>query len=95
VIFRTATTGDSTYATVDFCIVAKPDPSGRVVIDFKPCLHPAMRLHPVRNLPLPPRQNWLALAVRAGERKPTAHPLNRCFTFRAVLQQTRVHTQRG
>ena len=70
VIFRDRTAGDSTYPAGRFLYVAKPDANGRVVVDFNRAYTPPCAFTPFATCPLPPRQNWLPLAVRAGEQKP-------------------------
>ena len=74
VIFRDRTAGDSTYAAGRFLYVAKPAPNtGSVWIDFNRAYTPPCGFTPFATCPLPPRQNWLPVAVPAGERKPQAH----------------------
>jgi uncharacterized protein (DUF1684 family) len=73
VIFHDLTAGDSTYSAGRFFYVAKPGANGRVVIDFNRAYTPPCGFTPFATCPLPPRQNWLPFAVRAGERKPAGH----------------------
>jgi uncharacterized protein (DUF1684 family) len=73
VIFHDLTAGDSTYPAGRFLYVAKPDANGHVVIDFNRAYTPPCAFTPFATCPLPPRQNWLPFAVRAGERKPAGH----------------------
>ena len=70
VIFRDRTAGGATYANGRFLYVAKPDASGRTVIDFNRAYTPPCGFTAFATCPLPPRQNWLPFAVRAGELKP-------------------------
>lgn len=70
VIFRDRTAGKATYAAGRFLHVAKPDGNGRVTIDFNRAYTPPCGFTPFATCPLPPRQNWLPLAIRAGELKP-------------------------
>jgi len=70
VIFRDRTAGETTYAAGRFLHVARPGLDGRVVIDFNRAYTPPCGFTPFATCPLPPRQNWLPFAVRAGERKP-------------------------
>ena len=70
ILFRDQTTGHSTYAAGRFLYVAKPDAAGKVLIDFNRAFTPPCGFTHFATCPLPPRQNTLALAVRAGERKP-------------------------
>jgi hypothetical protein len=45
-----------------------PDEEGRVVIDFNKAYNPPCALSPFATCPLPPPQNHLDVAVRAGEK---------------------------
>ncbi|HSH17421.1 MAG TPA: DUF1684 domain-containing protein, partial [Verrucomicrobiae bacterium] len=73
VIFRDQTAGTSTYSSGRFLYVARPDASGRVVIDFNRAYTPPCAFTAYATCPLPPRQNWLPFPVRAGERAPAGH----------------------
>jgi uncharacterized protein (DUF1684 family) len=70
VLFGDKTAGDSTYAAGRFLDVAKPDSTGRVVIDFNRAFTPPCGFTDFATCPRPPQQNWLSLAIRAGELKP-------------------------
>jgi len=70
ILFRDQTTGHSTYAAGRFLYVPKPDATGNLIIDFNRAFTPPCGFTHFATCPLPPRQNTLALAVRAGERKP-------------------------
>lgn len=70
VIFKDQTAGKSTYAAGRFLYVSKPDASGRVVIDFNRAYTPPCGFTPFATCPMPPRQNWLPIAIKAGERRP-------------------------
>lgn len=68
VVFRDATTGDTTSELCRYLYTAAPDPDGRVVVDFNcaaapPCVHVA-----TVTCVLPPRENRLAIRIEAGER---------------------------
>jgi uncharacterized protein (DUF1684 family) len=73
VIFRDQTAGKATYPAGRFFYVAKPDATGRVVIDFNRAYNPPCAFTPYATCPLPPRQNWLPISVEAGERVPPGH----------------------
>jgi len=73
VMFRDETSGDSTYASGRFLSVSKPDARGRVVIDFNRAYTPPCGFTAFATCPVPPRQNWLKLAVKAGELNPHGH----------------------
>lgn len=70
VIFRDRTAGETTYPSGRFLYVAKPDASGRMTIDFNRAYTPPCGFTRFATCPLPPRQNWLPLAIRAGELAP-------------------------
>jgi uncharacterized protein len=70
VIFHDRTAGKTTYEAGRFLYVAKPGADGRVTIDFNRAYTPPCGFTPFATCPLPPRQNWLPLSIRAGELKP-------------------------
>ncbi len=70
VMFRDRTAGGLTYPTGRFLYVAPPGPGNRVVVDFNRAYTPPCGFTDFATCPLPPRQNWLPLAIRAGELKP-------------------------
>jgi uncharacterized protein (DUF1684 family) len=72
VLFRDKTAGDSTYGTGRFLYVAYPNSDGLVTIDFNRAFTPPCGFTEFATCPLPPRQNWLSVAVQAGELKPAA-----------------------
>ncbi len=72
IFFRDATTGTETY------------PVGRYLeptllhgdvwsLDFNRSYNPACAFSPLYNCPIPPRENLLPVAIRAGERVPSGH----------------------
>jgi uncharacterized protein len=71
ILFHDRTAGTSTYEAGRFLYVPKPGLDGRVVIDFNRAFTPPCGFTHFATCPLPPKQNWLSLAVRAGELKPT------------------------
>ena len=74
ILFHDRTAGDSTYDAGRFLYVAKPAADGRMVIDFNHAFTPPCGYTAFATCPLPPRQNWLPVAVNAGELKPKGHP---------------------
>jgi uncharacterized protein (DUF1684 family) len=70
ILFHDKTAGDTTYGSGRFLYVEKPGPGGHVVIDFNRAYTPPCGFTDFATCPLPPRQNWLPFAVRAGELKP-------------------------
>ncbi len=67
-VFGDETNGKETYGGGRFLDAPPPD-GGRVVLDFNKAYNPPCAFTPFATCPLPPRQNKLALAVRAGEKK--------------------------
>ena len=67
VIFRDATSGGTTYPPGRFLYLAKPA-DGRWVIDFNRAYNPPCAFSAYTTCPLPPPQNWLDVAIPAGER---------------------------
>jgi uncharacterized protein (DUF1684 family) len=68
-IFRDGTSGTSTYGGGRFLHAAKPGSDGRVILDFNFAYNPPCAFTPFATCPVPPRQNWLPLAISAGERR--------------------------
>ncbi len=68
VVFSDATSGKETYGGGRFLGVGRPGEDGRVVIDFNKAYNPPCALSPYATCPLPPPQNHLSVAVRAGEK---------------------------
>lgn len=69
IVFRDETTGEETYGAGRFLDAGKPGPDGSVVLDFNAAYNPPCAFTPFATCPLPPKQNALGVAVRAGERK--------------------------
>lgn len=67
VIFSDATSGEETYPGGRFLYAPLPQ-DGRTVLDFNKAYNPPCAFTPYATCPLPPRQNELPVAVRAGER---------------------------
>jgi hypothetical protein len=66
-ILRDRTSGESTYGSGRFLYSDLPR-QGRVVLDFNKAYNPPCAFTPYATCPLPPKQNWLPVAVRAGEK---------------------------
>jgi hypothetical protein len=68
VYFTDATSGRETYRMryVD----VTPNGDGRYVVDFNRAYNPACAYSPFYNCPIPPPDNLLTVAIRAGERLP-------------------------
>ena len=67
--FTDATTGRESYGVGRY-LEAAPRPDGRYVLDFNLCYNPACAYSEHYNCPIPPRENRLDVAVRAGEMDP-------------------------
>ena len=69
IVFGDVTNGKETYGGGRFLYAEAADSEGRVVLDFNLAYNPPCAFTPYATCPLPPRQNRLELAVRAGEKK--------------------------
>lgn len=65
-IFQDATSKTETYPAGRFLYADAPR-EGRVVLDFNKAYNPPCAFTPYATCPLPPRQNRLPVAIRAGE----------------------------
>lgn len=68
--FRDRTSGAETYGGGRYLDVAAPDAAGAVEIDFNLAYHPYCAYDARYSCPIPPAENWLEVAIRAGERSP-------------------------
>jgi hypothetical protein len=68
VYFTDATSGRETYRMRYLGIAAASD--GSYVLDFNRAYNPACAYSPHYNCPIPPAENRLSVAIRAGERMP-------------------------
>lgn len=68
-VFRDATSGRISYGAGRF-LDATPPRDGRIVLDFNFAYSPPCAFTPFATCPLPPPENWLSIAISAGERKP-------------------------
>lgn len=66
-IFKDGTSGGETYGAGRFLSADLED--GRAVLDFNKAYNPPCAFTPYATCPLPPRANWLAGRIEAGERK--------------------------
>ncbi len=69
IVFGDASNGRETYGGGRFLDAAEADETGRMVVDFNRAYNPPCAFTPYATCPLPPRQNRLATAVLAGEKK--------------------------
>jgi hypothetical protein len=72
IIFKDATSVHGTYAAGRFLYADMPE-NGKVVLDFNRAINPPCAFTLFATCPLPPKQNQLALAVKAGEKDPGPH----------------------
>lgn len=67
IIFSDETSGQETYPAGRF-LYADPPRDGQTTLDFNKAYNPPCAFTPFATCPLPPPQNTLAVAVRAGEK---------------------------
>lgn len=68
IYFRDATTGHESYEVGRYVTLQRE--GNEVVLDFNLAYNPACALSPFYNCPIPPRENHLGVAIRAGEMAP-------------------------
>jgi uncharacterized protein (DUF1684 family) len=72
--FRDATTGAETYSVGRYLTLTFEKADGSYVVDFNLATNPLCNYSPHYNCPIPPRENFLTVAIRAGEMTfPKAH----------------------
>lgn len=71
--FGDATNNTQTYGAGRFLYVDKPDSTGYTILDFNKAVNPPCAFTEFAACPLPPLQNRLPLAVKAGEKYYKAH----------------------
>jgi len=64
--FRDATSGKETYGAGRY-VEAHPDGHGTYLLDFNQAYNPYCAYNDCWSCPLPPRENWLTVAIKAGE----------------------------
>jgi uncharacterized protein len=72
VLFRDATTGRESYPVGRY-VDPERLPDGRYLLDFNLCYNPACAVSEHYNCPIPPRENVLRVAIRAGEKDSHYH----------------------
>jgi hypothetical protein len=72
IFFRDTTTGHGSYPVGRY-VDAEPLGGDRYALDFNRAYNPTCAFSPLYNCPIPPRENVLPIAVRAGERDPGGH----------------------
>lgn len=68
-IFKDATSRDTTYPAGRYLYTPPADEHGRVVIDFNKAYNPPCAFTDFATCPLPPPQNRLPVRIEAGEKK--------------------------
>ena len=61
------TTGLDTYGAGRFMYTV-PDSTGRIILDFNKAYNPPCAFSPYATCPMPPRENFLPVAIEAGEK---------------------------
>ena len=72
IVFADETTGTETYPSGRFLYTPLPEGNNKVLIDFNKAYNPPCAFTPYATCPMPPRQNFLPVAITAGEK--TIHP---------------------
>jgi hypothetical protein len=72
VMFKDRTNGDATYGAGRY-MYPPPPVDGIVDLDFNRAYNPPCAYTAFATCPLPPRQNWLPVAIEAGEQSYEAH----------------------
>ncbi|MCX5795351.1 MAG: DUF1684 domain-containing protein [Elusimicrobia bacterium] len=72
VLFRDATTGRESYRVGRY-VEPKRLPDGTYILDFNMAYNPACAFSRFFNCPIPPRENTLPVAIRAGEQDSHYH----------------------
>lgn len=68
IIFRDATSKDTTYPAGRY-LYAAPPKDGKMIVDFNKAYNPPCAFTPFATCPLPPLQNRLPFRLEAGEKK--------------------------
>jgi len=71
--FTDATSGGESYGVGRYLRVDAPEGATTATIDFRRATNPWCAYSPFYNCVLPPEENRLAVAIRAGERTPEGH----------------------
>lgn len=61
------TTGVETYGAGRF-MYSMPDSTGRIILDFNKAYNPPCAFSPFATCPMPPKENFLPVAIEAGEK---------------------------
>ena len=66
--FKDKTSGTETYSDGRYLYI-EPLPGGKVLIDFNRAYNPFCQYHEKYTCPLPPKENWLEIAIQVGEKR--------------------------
>jgi uncharacterized protein (DUF1684 family) len=66
--FKDETAGKETFPTGRYLFI-EPMPGGKVLIDFNRAYNPFCAYNEAYMCPLPPKENWLGIPIRAGEKR--------------------------
>jgi uncharacterized protein (DUF1684 family) len=72
-VFRDGTSGKETYEAARF-LYSELAPDGTTVLDFNEAYNPPCSFNPYTTCPIPPPENRLDIAIRAGEKKYVGSP---------------------
>lgn len=72
ILFRDATTGRESYPVGRY-VDPEKRPDGAYVIDFNEAYNPACAFSDFYNCPIPPKENYLTIPIRAGAQDPLYH----------------------
>lgn len=73
IIFSDETNKKETYGSGRFLYASPPDSDGYTQLDFNKAINPPCAFTPYATCPLPPKQNKLAVAITAGEKRYGEH----------------------
>jgi uncharacterized protein len=73
IIFKDATSGSETYGAGRFLYADKPKSGNSLMLDFNKAINPPCAFTEFATCPLPPKQNWLEVEIKAGEKKYGSH----------------------
>lgn len=65
--FKDQTSGSTTYGAGRFLYAPRPV-DGKIILDFNRAINPPCAYTDFATCPLPPGENWLSIAIEAGER---------------------------
>jgi hypothetical protein len=68
IMFQDQTSGTTPYSGGRYLYIDPPDENGKVMLNFNRAVNPPCGYTNYATCPLPPSENWLDVAVEAGER---------------------------